>query len=245
MQEGEGAQQGWVCGRHSEEWITGICCGQKAAVTSWKPLLWLRGGGGCMRPAFWEPSAYWVMKIQKHEFPELLRVESGHLTPSTWMNGLSFSPRKVWICISPWETSRPEVEFAVSFRAAPSFCLPPHPPWAHAHARNNLNLNPQPSRAPAAWSLTRPFKLYLKLATVRQKRERTCFSSLFSCVIYFINVGFVVFCRQIFRTAPVFWQVISCAITLSGVSVGLWIKQLTEVIKTSGYSEANIASAWN
>lgn len=114
-------------------------------------------GGGCMRPAFWEPSAYWVTKIQKHEFPELLRVESGHLTPSTWMNGLSFSPRKVWICISPWETSRPEVEFAVSFRAAPSFYLPPRPPWAHAHARNNLNLNPQPSRAPAAWSLTRPF----------------------------------------------------------------------------------------
>lgn len=88
MQKGEGAQQGWVCGRHSEERVTSICCGQKAAVTSWKPLLWLHGG--CMRPAFWEPSAYWVMKIQKHEFPELLWVESDHLTLSTWIEWPAF-----------------------------------------------------------------------------------------------------------------------------------------------------------
>lgn len=222
MQEGEGAQQGW-----GDTQKTG------SLASAVDKRLQLPAGnsysgchGGCMRPAFWEPSAYWVMKIQKLEFPELLWVESDHLTPRTWMNGLSFSPlrRYGFVVLQPeW----------LLLQSVPEQCH--HSAFLLIRLRPVL-ANPHPSRAPAGWSLTRPFKLYLKLAMVRQKQERTCFSFLFSCVIYFINVGFVVFRRQIFRTAPVFWQVISCAIKLSGVSVGLRIKQLTKVIKTSGYS---------
>lgn len=58
---------------------------------------------GCMRPAFWEPLAYWVMKIQKHEFPEFLGVESDHVTPTQHMDEwpVFLSSQKVWMCISP------------------------------------------------------------------------------------------------------------------------------------------------